>query len=257
MKKIAIAFSFVVALLAVLLLTASSKKCTANIPPVVKMQEGEGIAVLELFTSQGCSSCPPADELLGKYATGTNKNIIALAFHVDYWNRLGWIDSFSNAAYSQRQREYAAKFNSESVYTPQLVINGEKEMVGSETGKVADAVSKALQQKPAVQINIADVTVNAGKVSFSYTSSAAGKQILAVLVQNKAVTHIKGGENRGIQLTNYNVVRDLATANDVAGKLSLQLPAGVPAAECKIVIVAQEKESGKITGATQMPLSGK
>jgi hypothetical protein len=256
MKRIALAFSFIIALSAIVLLTASSKKCSANIP-VTKMQQGEGIAVLELFTSQGCSSCPPADELLGKYATGTNKNIIALAFHVDYWNRLGWIDSFSNAAYSQRQRDYATRFNSESVYTPQLVINGEKEMVGSETGKVAEAVDKALQQTPTGQINITGIAVNAGKVNFSYTSSVTGNQIVALLVQHKALTQIRGGENKGVQLTNYNVVRDMVTVNDANGKSSLQLPAGIPDVDFSIVVMAQDKSSGKINGAVQVQLPGK
>src|SRR5436190_6580011 len=86
-------------------------------------------AVLELFTSEGCSSCPPADRLLPQLAS-TNPNIIPLSFHVDYWDHLGWKDPFSNAEFSDRQRLYAGQFHLESIYTPQLIVNGEYELVG-------------------------------------------------------------------------------------------------------------------------------
>ena len=92
------------------------------------------VAVLELFTSEGCSSCPSADKLLPQLAK-LDSNIIPLSFHVDYWNRLGWEDPFSSSEYSERQRSYAKQLNLESVYTPQLVVNGEYELVGS-TGRM-------------------------------------------------------------------------------------------------------------------------
>ena len=91
----------------------------------------KSIAVIELFTSQGCSSCPPADDLIGSYAKQNDQSVICLSFNVDYWNRLGWKDVFSNAAYSQRQQQYAQVLHS-GVYTPQAVINGKYQFVGSD-----------------------------------------------------------------------------------------------------------------------------
>src|SRR5262245_43259594 len=91
------------------------------------------VVILELFTSEGCSSCPPADKLLPEL-TKLGSNIIPISFHVDYWNRLGWVDPFSSSNYSDRQRKYGEQFKLESIYTPQLVVNGEYELVGSNRG---------------------------------------------------------------------------------------------------------------------------
>ena len=99
----------------------------------------KNVAVLELFTSQGCSSCPPADRLLGTYTS--KENVIVLSFHVDYWNRLGWIEPFSSKAFTERQYKYASAMNT-GVYTPQLVINGQSEMVGSDESKISATVKK-------------------------------------------------------------------------------------------------------------------
>src|SRR5438132_289864 len=89
-----------------------------------------GIAVVELFTSEGCSSCPPADAIAAKI-TSEFKNVYVLGFHVDYWNSLGWKDEFSNAAWTNRQQQYASHFELSSIYTPQMVVNGKTELVGS------------------------------------------------------------------------------------------------------------------------------
>src|ERR1700744_6104626 len=94
---------------------------------------GKGFAVIELFTSEGCSSCPPADALVARVQKESNdKPVYILAFHVDYWNRLGWKDVFSSAEYSERQNQYARWLKLSSVYTPQIVVNGRTEFVGSE-----------------------------------------------------------------------------------------------------------------------------
>src|SRR5215472_2525698 len=101
-------------------------------------------AVLELFTSEGCSSCPPADRLLPQLAN--DPNIIPLSFHVDYWDRLGWKDSFSNSEFSDRQKEYAKRFRLSSIYTPQLVVNGEFEMVGTNRSSAEAAIKKVFAE---------------------------------------------------------------------------------------------------------------
>jgi hypothetical protein len=253
MKKIIIVFSGIIITAAIFLLTASTKKQGANIIIKNKDADEKGFVVMELFTSQGCSSCPPADELLGKYAQLNNKQIIALAFHVDYWNRLGWVDSFSNSKFSQRQRDYAAILNTESVYTPQLVINGEKEMVGSDIEKIEAAVNKAADEKSLIQFNSLNTSISGNKLTVQYKIEGETDNLLvhAILIQSKIYTNIKAGENRGVKLFNYNVVRDFMTADTKTTSFTLHLPNGAVAAGFKIVLLAQDKKLGKITGVLQ------
>jgi hypothetical protein len=256
MKKITVVASVSIVILSVLFLMASSTNTRqlAKVPAA----GAKGFAVLELFTSQGCSSCPPADELLGQYALQNNKQIITLAFHVDYWNRLGWTDSFSSSKYSQRQRDYAANFNLGSVYTPQLVINGKKELVGSESTQVATAIENALGENAAVQLSISDIKTEGSKIYFNYRASGEVENIniKAALVQAKVFTHIKSGENQGVKEMSYNVVRDFVTTavHSNEGVLSLQLPAGTTIKDFTIVLLAQHTLSGNIKGAVQTVL---
>jgi hypothetical protein len=221
----------------------------------VKKDAAEGFVLVELFTSQGCSSCPPADRLLGQYAAGNNEHIIAIAFHVDYWNRLGWKDPFSNAAFSDRQRAYSASFNSETVYTPQAVINGGEEMVGSDASKLAAAISRATAQQSIAGITISNAAEKDGRISFSYAISGTYNKavINAALVQRNVETAIHAGENRGVQLTNYNVVRDFKTitAPQNSGTMELVLPAGAKATGYSIVVFLQQEEQGRITAVVK------
>jgi hypothetical protein len=256
MKKIVIICCGIIITAAVFLLTASTKKQLANIIIKNKGAGEKGFVVMELFTSQGCSSCPPAEELLGKYAQLNNKQIIALAFHVDYWNRLGWVDSFSNSKFSQRQRDYAATLNTQSVYTPQLVINGEKEMVGSDVAKIEAGVNSAIDEKPAVQFSILNTAINSNNVVVQYNmeGETCNLMVYAALVQHKVFTNIKAGENRGVKLFNYNVVKDFVSTDKKTTAVTLHLPDGAPAGNFSIVLLAQDKGSGKIMGALQSPL---
>ena len=123
MKKVILLF-VIISLLIAGSAFKSNFKSSASFQPV---------AVIELFTSQGCSSCPSADQLLSQTINEAKKDgrkIFALSFHVDYWNRLGWADPFSTNEYSQRQRAYAAQLNDNSVYTPQMIVNGSRQFVG-------------------------------------------------------------------------------------------------------------------------------
>src|ERR1700733_13645315 len=105
----------------------------------------KGFAVVELFTSEGCSSCPPADKAVAKLLQEHAGNVYVLGYHVDYWDNLGWKDIFSNAAYTQRQKEYAKIFKLSSVYTPQVILNGTEQFVGSDENKLNTGVKKNLQ----------------------------------------------------------------------------------------------------------------
>ena len=128
----------------------------------------KNVAVLELFTSQGCSSCPPADRLLGTYTS--KENVIVLSFHVDYWDRLGWKDPFSSKAFTERQYNYASAMNA-GVYTPQLVINGQSEMVGSDENKISATVKKVLAQEPNAALSIKTVKPENGQVNINFVAS--------------------------------------------------------------------------------------
>ncbi len=155
--------------------------------------------VLELFTSQGCSSCPPADALLGELAR--QPNTIALAWHVDYWNGLGWKDPFASAQSTARQREYAAQLRDE-VYTPALVVNGAKIVVGSDRSAVAEAM--AATTPPAV------LTLRRTAAGLETMAShlPAGASALAAFYDGEAATPVAAGENAGRRLKEYRIVRE-------------------------------------------------
>ncbi|MEO7532910.1 MAG: DUF1223 domain-containing protein, partial [Ferruginibacter sp.] len=109
----------------------------------------QGFAVVELFTSEGCSSCPPADAAMSVIANKYKEQVFVLGFHVDYWNRLGWKDEFSSSDYSKRQRNYATAFSLEGVYTPQVVVNGKSQFVGSDKSKIEKVIQSQLNEKAA------------------------------------------------------------------------------------------------------------
>jgi hypothetical protein len=254
MKRVLLFVLLFAAATVILVFTTASSAGNKIKEPAKKDME-EGFALVELFTSQGCSSCPPADRLLGQYATGNNEHIIAIAFHVDYWNRLGWKDPFSSAAYSDRQRAYSASFNSETVYTPQTVINGSEEMVGSDAAKVAAAISRATAQQSKAGISIGDATAKDDVISFGYavTGTYNNAVINAALVQRKVETAIRAGENRGVNLSNYNVVRDFKTLANFqsSGTMDLVLPSGAKATDYSIVVFLQQQNHGKVTAVAK------
>ena len=209
------------------------------------------VAVLELFTSEGCSSCPPADKLLPELVK-SDSNIIALSFHVDYWNRLGWEDPFSSAAFSERQRDYARQLHLESVYTPQLVVNGEYELVGSNRPKAQSTIKMALKEKAQVKLTIDNVKMVNGKINFIVHSDGDFKKtdILAALVQKQVTTNVKAGENSGAKLSHTNVVRTFSRQTTAdKNEFGLNIPLGIANDNWQLIIYTQQKNNLKITGA--------
>ncbi len=199
--------------LAAFLLLRSAPDPTPAAPPVAG-----SIAVVELFTSQGCSSCPPADRLLSQIAAepASAGRVVPLAYHVDYWDYIGWQDPFSSADWSARQKLYAQAYNTNRIYTPQVVVNGTDEMVGSEERKVRAAIAKALAEKPPVELELT-VERTAGGLRATVTASHAGAlprdaDVLVALVENGLVTKVGRGENGGRTLKNDAVVRRLLRA---------------------------------------------
>lgn len=181
-----------------------------------------GTAIVELFTSQGCSSCPPADRLLSKLASDPRYQgrVIPLSFHVDYWNYIGWTDPYSSQRWSDRQRQYAAKtFRSNRIYTPQVVVNGRTECVGSQEREVVSRITDALETEPAGRVSLAlgertpdgHLKVKVG----ARLAKAAGKGDLDLWVavyESELTTPVKSGENASRTLRNDRVVRRLEKA---------------------------------------------
>jgi len=174
-------------------------------------------AVVELFTSQGCSSCPPADRLLSRLARDPRYQgkVIPLSFHVDYWNSIGWTDPYSSPRWSERQQLYAARtFHTNRIYTPQVVVNGRAECVGSQEGAVADRIAGALEAEPAGRVSLAvDPPTPDGHLRVKVgakLAKAAGPGSLDLWVaiyESGLSTAVKAGENASRTLRNDRVVR--------------------------------------------------
>jgi len=232
---------------------AGEKKNEKDKKIIVKKVPGSfsGFVVLELFTSEGCSSCPPADRLLPQLAE-ENPNIIPLSMHVDYWNHLGWTDPFSNAEFSERQRLYAGQFHLESIYTPQLIVNGEYELVGSNRSAADQDIKKALIEKARVEIRIDGVKKQDGKLSISstLTGDLDGTQLIAALVQKHEEMKVRAGENNGVHLSHTNVVRSfIQKPAQKKMDVEVEVPQNVAEDNLQLVLFTQQKASLKITGA--------
>ena len=218
--------------------------------------EGKGFAVVELFTSEGCSSCPPADELVARIQKeDKDKQVYILAYHVDYWNRLGWKDVFSSADYSKRQNEYANWLNLQSVYTPQIVVNGKKEFVGSEEGTLRNAITAGLRVQPAGALTISALT-NQDHATIQYQANNAGKNtnLLLALVQKSAQTKVKSGENGGHTLSHIQIVRKVQSVPLAAsgnGKTTIALPDGFNTQGWEVIGFVQNDTNGEILAAAK------
>jgi hypothetical protein len=172
-----------------------------------------GVALVELFTSEGCSSCPPADALLGRIAADAERGhlaVYALEFHVDYWDHLGWRDRFSSAAFTERQSSYAREFGLASLYTPQMVVNGEREFVGSNEAEALRAIRDGLARTDAVAITLsARPSAQAVVVDCAASGSPAKATLEIAWVDDQATSSPDGGENGGRTLHHVHVVREL------------------------------------------------
>jgi len=244
-----IPFSPAAAVVALALLTGGTTTTLADKGPVV----------VELYTSQGCYSCPPADAHLGKLAK--QKNIIALSFHVTYWDYLGWKDPFALKAATKRQRYYSRHFRRGYVYTPQMVIDGQSETVGSRTGSVDRAIRKATRRSDKIAVKFrkdADGKLYAVLPARKSSGRAEPATVWMVLFDRSHTTDIRRGENGGKKLTYHNVVRKLTPLGTWNGEgKSVAVPVHQPGADGKrdgCVVIVQSNKTGLILGAALMPL---
>ena len=217
-----------------------------------------GPTVIELFTSQSCYSCPPAEALLGELVE--RENFIALEFHVDYWDDLvygsagKWKDLFSDPAYTMRQRRYAARIRNSGVYTPQVVVDGVVQTVGSRRARVMRLLERSAGIEKPVLVSVRPVPEGGFTVT---VESKAGRPAAAVLLARydlKHVTAVEAGENKGKTLTNHHVVREFRELAHWTGK-----PLELPLADLRLgpnqgcAIIVQAHDQGAILGAAACP----
>lgn len=223
----------------------------ANEPPVV----------VELFTSEGCSSCPPADALLKEL--GARDGVIVLSEHVDYWNRQGWTDPFSSASFTQRQQQYAERLGSE-VYTPQMVVDGRRQFIGSDRGAAAAALRDATHApKTAMAVSARlDGARVAVHVDVAATDATPDADVVIALTEDNLSTAVTGGENKGRRIDHTGVTRALSTAGHTKrGAASnvfdstLTLKSGWAADHMRVVAFLQLRKDGAIVGAASAPLA--
>jgi len=246
----------VVIILAVTVVINSSYK----IPTPVKVKDGNGFAVLELFTSEGCSSCPPADELMAKIQQeSAGKSVYLLAYHVDYWDRLGWKDVFSSAEYSNRQMQYGRWLNVSPIYTPQVIINGKTQFVGSEAADIRHAISEQLSMKP-----VATLTIQASRegerlnIKYRAVHANSGSRVLIAVVQKAAQSKVLRGENAGHLLSHAQIVRKLQTeqlSSTGEGNAVIELPKDFNASNGEIIGFVQDQHSGEIQAVAKVEVN--
>jgi hypothetical protein len=207
-------------------------------------------AVLELFTSEGCSSCPPAEVIVNELAR--RSEVLPLSFHVDYWDGLGWRDRYSLASATERQRLYARGVGRSSIYTPQAIVDGSRDIVGSQRDSVMAAVS---EQRDGVAIS---VSVSSGSIHVHVGAgpNAASADVLLVGYLREAITHIGRGENVGRTLKESNVVlalHGLGRWNGTPREFQLSADS-LPENATDIAVLVQSAGQGSILGALARPI---
>jgi hypothetical protein len=222
--------------------------------------------IIELFTSQGCSSCPPADRLLARLEADPQlkDRVLPLAFHVDYWNSIGWRDPFSSELWSRRQERYAQSLATGRLYTPQLVVAGRDHCVGSRESQVRDLIEEELERAPAATVSIA--SLERGEKSVSVTAAAelqgsvdGPQELMVALVESGLSTQVQSGENAHRTLNNERVVRrlesvarlDPTSATAIQGQVDFSIDPSWNAKELEVVAFLQDRDEMVIHGATE------
>lgn len=226
-------------------------------------QEAEPFAVVELFSSEGCSDCPPAEELLNKItkeAIANKTYVYPLAFHVDYWNKLGWKDPFSDSAFSNRQRKYREPLHNEVVYTPQMIVNGQVQLVGSDEKRSKAVIDSFLLVKPEwfFTIHPDEKLLEQGivKTEFEIIKRPEEKEsraynICYAIVERNLQSDITRGENKGLKLTHQNVVRVFGShkLEGAKGTFQMEYKTGKLGKDQSLIAFVQDATNMKIVGA--------
>jgi len=253
-------------LLSFFLLSQAPSLAGEPLPPVV----------VELFTSQGCSSCPPADGLLGRIAglVVDQAQVIPLSEHVDYWNYLGWRDPFSDKLYSERQRDYAVSFGQRSVFTPEMVVDGVRGFNGASESAAREAIVsrlRARKEKLSVQaVRLKDsIEVRVSRSAGVGAGARAGfdsrigpnkdknQSLIVCLTQDNLSVPVRSGENSGRRLSHHAVVRVMREVENPGGQVSVsfELDPSWKLSDMHAVSFLQDRNSKEITGAGIAPVS--
>jgi hypothetical protein len=223
--------------------------------------------VVELFTSEGCSSCPPADALLRKFDAQPfpATELIVLSEHVDYWNHIGWTDPYSSHAYSERQSAYGDHLHLDGVYTPQMIVDGAREFVGSNSDDAQKAIAKATgNSKIAVRITDARLegdTLHARIEAGPLPAGTRSADVILIAALNHAESQVAAGENSGRRLTHVAVVRALKKAGSIGSgqsfsqDVAMKLEKPGNATDIRAIALVQEPGPGEILGAAQEQLA--
>jgi len=222
--------------------------------------ENKPFAVIELFSSEGCSSCPSADLLVSKLTAWARQNKLAvypLIFHVDYWNNLGWRDVFSNSAFTQRQNNYARIFKDQGVYTPQMVVNGSDSFVGSDQEQLQKDLDRELSMPADVILHVSLKKQN-GQITVTYSADgfSTGDVVNIALVERGLTTEVTAGENAGRMLHHDNVVREFQTLPLTAIVSQVEIPLNriSDPAQSSVIVYVQNPQTMLIEAAKQVDL---
>ena len=222
---------------------------TAAISFASPMAAQDNPVVVELYTSQGCSSCPPADAILHQLAD--REDVIALALHVDYWDYIGWKDPYGKAAHAERQRAYARVGQRRTIYTPEMVVQGQTDIVGTKPMKLAEAIAQHASMAPKVEL---DLTQKGNKlvIAAKTVANVKGPMTVHLLAYTpEHTTKIKRGENRGKTLSYANVVEDWQVLGDWDGAAPLNISAEMSGDLPRVVLI-QGKDAGPIFAAARL-----
>ncbi|RBL90267.1 DUF1223 domain-containing protein [Chitinophaga flava] len=236
-------------------LISLSASCSG--PLINTTDSTKGFAVVELFTSEGCSSCPPADALLSRLEQESNgKPVYLLAFHVDYWDHQGWRDSYSQHSFSERQQQYAAWLKRPNIYTPQMVINGSSEFVGSNVAAVKYAINESLNQPASTNLLLqTKLESQQLEVSWQLLPQPKNTRLLLAFVQKNGQSQVRAGENAGRKLSHVQIVQQLTSVDPGRNvRTSLSLPAGFNMQDWELIGFVQRDTDGQIIAAAKATL---
>ena len=240
---------------------------TASRPRAVESLESDRVPVLvELFTAEGCSSCPPADMVLQKLIESQpadGAEIIGLGEHVDYWDRLGWRDRFSSASLTARQQEYADRFGAKDIYTPQTVVDGQSASIGSDVPALRRAIEDAVKRPHGALTIACETSGKTAKVAVTIdrlppTSQGDRAEVVVAVTENNLRTEVKRGENQGRTLTHAAVVHKLTASGDAKVGAPVSASFSIDSAwqreHVRIVAFVQEKTSRRVIATASVPL---
>jgi hypothetical protein len=256
------------ALACLLLLSGTYSNSTQSVN-AVSSAAGSTAVLVELFTSEGCSSCPPADKLLidlDRNVVKSGVTLITLSEHVDYWNRFGWKDPFSSAQYSQRQADYSKALKFDDVYTPQMIVDGTSAFVGSQRQAALAAIEKAASlPKANLQIAVDAAPNGSANISIKIDSvpevSRGDKaEVMLAVAESDLLSKVSRGENAGRQITHTAVTRKLVKIGTVDGSSfsaepNLKVDPTWKRSATKVVVFLQERNSRRVLGAAAAKLS--